>query len=877
MHKNLLEYFNGDKFAADVWKKKYQAEGEITPDNMHRRLAKEFAGVERNYIEREKQQYNYHVTDESYINKNTLSNYGIIRDNLNEKSIYKLFKDFKYIIPQGRVMAGLGIKESFRSLSNCLRLPPPKDSYSSIMYTDTMLVSAAKRGCGYGLGLSNLRPSGTFVSNAANSSTGATSFMERYSNSTREVAQKGRRGACLLDMSIFHPDVLEFITKKKDRTKVTGANISVKLYDEFMKAVEKDEDFILRFPCDLKVDIIFDNTIPYNQLMPYSKNGKEIGYIKRIKAKKYWETIIENAWENAEPGLFFWDRVIDYDPSSVYSKYFIDGTNACGEQPMAVYDSCRLILLNLYSFVKNPFTVYAEIDYDMLYKMSYEQLRLGDDLVDLEIEYIDRIIQKILSDKLPEKENQIEFDLWSNVRDMAISGRRVGCGITALADMIAAIGVRYDSEKSIRIIAKVMKTKMRAELDCSTDLAILRGTFKGCNNSSEFEFHSEENGADTYYTGKNDFYQMLLFEFPEETKRMMTKGRRNVNWSTIAPAGSVSIIAKTENFCNMSSGCEPSFMPFHMRKTKINPSDKNVRVDFVDQNGDSWMEYPIIMGAFKEWLKEYCNDNSFEQIVVEKMDKTDIENYFEISPWYKSTANDINWKARIKIQSILQKYTTSAISSTLNLPKDISQEEVSAIYLTGWKEGLKGITIYRDGCRIGVLTKESSSDHFESKDAVKRPKELQAEAYHSTSKGNSYHVIVGLLENKPYEIFIDDSDNKYSREGFIVKEGRGRYVFQNGGTPINIRTFMNDEQEAITRLVSTSLRHGVSIGFICDQLKKTNGDIFSFTKSLARVLAKYITEDTPIGKSTCEDCGSENLKYQEGCLSCLDCGESKCN
>ena len=800
-------------------------------------------------------------------NFDKISDYGKKRSHLTEKDIYKLFRNFKYIIPQGRVMAGLGVKESFRSLSNCLRLPPPKDSYSSIMYTDTMLISSAKRGCGYGLGLSNLRPADTFVSNAANTSTGAPSFMERYSNSTREVAQKGRRGACLLDMSIFHPDVLEFITMKKDRTKVTGANISVKLYDEFMEAVKKDEDFILRWPCNLFEDSkVKVDTDKYNELFPtITVTGKK-GYIKKIKAKEYWDEIIENAWENAEPGLFFWDRVINYDPSSVYSKYFIDGTNACGEQPMAVYDTCRLILLNLYSFVKYPFSEVAEIDYDMLYKVSYEQLRLGDDLVDLEIEYIDRIINKINEDDLPEEEKAIELTLWKNVKDMAETGRRVGCGITALADMIAAIGLKYDSKKGMDVIAKVMKTKELGELHAGIDLAILRGTFSGWDPNLEFGLD------DLDFKGKNDFYETLLVEFPVEAVTMFKYGRRNVNWSTIAPAGSSSIVAKTDNHFNLSAGCEPQFMPFHMRKTKVNPGDKNVRVDFVDQNGDSWMEYPIMMGAFKEWLLAQPHREGF---IINRLSNEKMKEWFKKSPWYGSTANDINWNTRIKIQGILQKYTTSAISSTLNLPNDVSQEEVSAIYLAAWKEGLKGVTVYRDGCRTGVLTTDSSNDRFESKDAVKRPEELEAHTHYSTSKGESYHVIVGLLEDKPYEIFIDDSDNKYSREGIIVKEERGKYVFKNGGDPINIRTFMNDEQEAITRLVSANLRHGTNVKFIVEQLQKTPGDMFSFTKSLARVLKKYI----PNGESStvhCLDCNSNNVRFQEGCQTCMDCGSSKC-
>lgn len=875
MNKKLLEYYNGDKFSAGVWYDKYRKEGELTPDDMHRRLAEEFGRIEAKYYEQEYQDTAYPGNKLGEL----LSKYGQTRDWLDEEAIYELFKDFKYIIVQGRVMAGLGVEESYRSLSNCLRLPPPKDSYSSIMYTDTMLVSAAKRGCGYGLGLSNLRPDTAFVSNAANSSTGAASFMERFSNSTREVAQKGRRGACLLDMSILHPDVLEFITKKKDLTKVTGANISVKLSDEFMEAVENDDHFILRFPCDMGIDGWAED-LPLNELKKIGNNK----FYKKVEAKKYWKEIIQNAWETGEPGLFFWDRIINYDPSNVYEKYYIDGTNACGEQPMAIYDTCRLILLNLYSFVKNPFTPEAEIDYDLLYKMSYEQLRLGDDLVDLEIEYIDRIINKINFDDLPDEEKAIDLALWKNVKDMAESGRRVGCGITALADMLAALNVKYDSDEALIIIEKVMKTKLKGELDATTDLAIIRGTFKGWDGNKEFQVKMDSHGKPVY--GKNDFYDMLINEFPTRAEKMFFNGRRNVNWNTIAPAGSTSIIAKTQDFSNISAGCEPQFMCYYMRGKKVNPDNSNVRVDYIDADGEAWQEFPVVMGGFKQFIKNnwrelgmpYSEDPDFEQ--VELLSKEQIENCYKQSPYYLATANDIDWVKRIKIQSILQKYTTSAISSTLNLPKDVSKKTVNDIYFAGWKEGLKGVTIYRDGCRRGVLNATSSSTQFEYKDAVKRPNELKAHAHQSTSKGTSYHVLVGLLDDKPYEIFIDNSDNKYSSEGRIVKEDRGKYVFKNGGDPVVIREFMTPEQQAITRLVSMNLRHGIQIKFVVEQLQKIDGDMFSFAKSLARVLKKYIVDGEKASHITCgnPDCTGDgtNITYQEGCATCQDCGNSKC-
>jgi ribonucleoside-diphosphate reductase alpha chain len=404
----------------------------------------------------------------------------------------------------------------------------------------------------------------------------------------------------------------------------------------------------------------------------------------------------------------------------------------------------------------------------------------------------------------------------------------------------------------------------------------LRGTFVGWKADSEFY-----RAVDGTLEGTNDFYQMLVDEFPGEAELMYRYGRRNVNWSTIAPAGSTSIIAQTEDFPNMSAGCEPQFMCYYMRSKKVNPDSSNVRVDYVDDNGDSWQEYPVVMGGFKQFIKNnwgelglpYSEDPDFEQ--VEILTKEQIEDCYKQSPYFGTTANDIDWLKRVKIQGVLQRYTTSAISSTLNLPKDVTKKTVSDIYFAGWKEGVKGITIYRDGCRTGVLNASSKSSRFEPKDAVKRPQELLAETHYSTSKGESYHVIIGLLEDKPYEIFIDNSENRYSKEGKIVKEARGTYVFKNGGDPVTIKDFMSPEQQAITRLVSMALRHGTAIVFVVEQLQKIDGDMFTFAKSLARVLKKYIPDGAP-STETCQDCGSENVKFQEGCSTCMECGSSKC-
>lgn len=861
MEKELLEYFDNDVLAAEVWSNKYKAEGEVTPDDTHRRLAKEFARVEKDW---------WNNKEPTELPDN-LSDYAYRRNELDESAIYELFKDFKYIVPQGRVMASLGVLESYRSLSNCLRLPPPKDSYSSIMYSDTMLVSAAKRGCGYGLGLSNIRPKGTLVKNAARHSSGTVSFMSRYSNSTREVSQSGRRGACLVDLDINHPDSLEFINSKIDRTMITGANISVKTWDAFFEAVENDEDYILRFPCDMELNPhevrhMEREGLEYDTLYPLTM---ERGYIKKIKAKEYFDAIVHNAWENAEPGLFFWDKVINYDPSSVYSKYFIDGMNACGEQPMPVFSTCRLILLNLFSYVKNPFTKEAEIDFDLLYKMAYEQMRLGDDLVDLEIEYIDRILGKIESDDLPDEEKAIEKTLWEKVKDMAMSGRRVGCGITALGDMIAALGLKYDSEEALAIVDKVMAKKMGAELDCNIDLAILRGTFEGWDKNKEYESYKLED--DFAILGKNQFYTSILENFPEKAYRMYKHGRRSVNWNTIAPGGSMSIMTQTT-----SSG-EPIFMPYYMRRKKINPDEEGVRVDFKDQSGDTWQEFAVVHPKFKEWMIVNIKPGATHtEEAFSKLTKEDLQKAFEISPWYKSTANDIDWVKRVEMQSILQKYTTSAISSTINLPNDVSEGEVAEIYMEAWKQGLKGVTVYRDGSRSGVLVSENATeeDKFESKNAPKRPKVLEADVHNITALGEQFTVIVGLFNSKPYEVFVSKGSLKKGRTT-LTKLTKGRYKLDEEVLELDA----SDAEIALTRMISTSLRHRTNIKFIVEQLNKADGLVASFSKAVARTLKKYIP-DGEKSKTLCQnpDCTGDrtNVVFQEGCLRCNDCGSSAC-
>tara|TARA_R110001606_G_scaffold8292_4_gene36338 strand:+ start:7481 stop:10075 length:2595 start_codon:yes stop_codon:yes gene_type:complete len=862
---NKLDYFKGDELAASVWAGKYQVDGEETPDDMHKRMAAEFARVEQNYIHKEK-------TDLVTVFKtggadSPLSNYGKNREKLTEGRIYQLFKDFKYIVPQGSIMSMLGHPTKIGSLSNCFVVGQPHDSYGGIMQKDQQLTQLMKRRGGVGIDISTLRPDSVNVSNAAGSSTGAVSFMERFSNTTREVAQKGRRGALMITIDCRHPDVFDFVNIKKDKTKVTGANISVNLRDDFMLAVKNDEDYILRFPCDAEVRHTEEYCDEDYNILIDKGDGN---YIKKIKAKELYDSIVENAWDNAEPGQMFIDRQWSYSPDGVYPQYRGVTTNPCGEIFMQMYDACRLMALNLFGFVKDPFTDKAQIDYDLLYKMSYEQQRLADDLVDLELEHIDRILLKIEDDPEPLEIKRSELELWLNIRKVAASGRRTGCGFTALGDMLAAIGVKYDSRQGKATIDKVMETKMKGELDCTIDLAITRGTFDGWDSTLELEEGIEDPETMNY---GNDFYMMLWEKFEYQANRMKQHGRRNVSWSTVAPTGSVSILTQT------TSGLEPLFMPYYMRRKKVNPGEQGVRVDFTDQNGDNWMEYPILHTKFRDWLVTYLSkvEQEHKPNDVNTMTNEELEVYFQISPWYGSTANDINWIERVNIQAIIQKYTTHSISSTINLPNDVTKEEVSKIYLASHEAKLKGVTIYRDGCRTGVLVSENTKNKssFEYKDAIKRPRELEGEVHLSRTKDVNYKVIIGLLNNKPYEVFIDESENEFSGLGMIYKKSKSQYFFKKNDVTIDISSNMTDEQAAITRLVSTSLRHGTDIKYIVEQLKKSDGDMFSFTKSLARVLKKYIPDGE---KSTvsCEECGSENVIFEEGCSKCLDCGSSKC-
>lgn len=850
---DLLNYFNGDELAASTWKNKYAMEGETTPDDMHRRLAKEFGRIEREYANN---------TPMSQKDRLVLSPYGNERKELKEEDIYELFKNFKYIIPGGSVMSGLGTGKLV-SLSNCFVIGSPVDSYSSIMNTRSQQVQLMKRRGGVGYDLSNLRPRGAAVNNAAKSSTGAASFMDVCSDITNEVAQNGRRGALMLSISINHPDIEEFITKKQDLTKVTGANISVKVTDEFMRAVINDEDYLLRWPVHANYDPSQSEEMEYDKLLCLGEAlpAEKRVCLKKIKARKLWNTLMHCAYNTAEPGIMFENAMHDYAPDGVYPEFKMIGTNPCGEIPMGPFDSCRLIHINLTSYIKDPFTEESYIDKDLLYKHSYEAMRLADDLVDLELEAIDRIIN-IVNDE----SDFVEFNLWSRIRETTRRGRRAGLGFTGLADAIAMLGLKYDSDEGIQKIEDLMRIIFKGQLDSQIDMAIERGAFPAWDSHKEYTVIP--------HRGKNKWYEFLSDNFHTEAIKMKCLGRRNISWSTVAPTGTVSIMAQC------SSGIEPVFLSFYRRKRKcMSPNDK---VDYTDVKGEKYTLFTVVHPNLAKWLcystfKGNFNDPEY----LEKLqDMEYLKEAFKKSPYYGSTALEIDWKQRIKLQGIVQKYITHSISSTINLPKEITEEEIADIYIEAWRTGNKGQTIYRDGCREGVLNKIEKSDTGNNRQAPKRPKELEADYHQVKIKGEQFIVLIGLLEGKPYEIFafrplrpIDIPPHK----GKIIKKSKMHYSFDSKFIQLSDLQLANTniEEKAATLYASMLLRHGVSIEYIIKTAKKVNENITSFSSAMCRILAKYIKPSEVKGE-VCPECGG-NLVRDNGCLHCIDCGYSRCD
>lgn len=831
------DYFNGEELPAKVFVDKYAMKDlngkiyENTPEQMHWRLAKEFGRIERNF-----QGTKLNGTDTS-----KLSEYGKTREILSPQRIFDMFKDFKYIIPQGSVMAILGNEFVIGSLSNCIVLPELHDSYGGILFADQELVQLMKRRCGVGLDLSTLRPSGHSVTNAAGSSTGPVSFMERFSNTTREVAQSGRRGALMLTIDIEHPDVENFITVKQDLTKVTGANISVRLSDEFMNAVKNDTEYTHRFPLD-------------ENLKPGQEQIK-----KTIKARDLWDVIIKAAHTSAEPGLIFWDRQHKYSTSSVYPGFRNTSTNPCSEIAMQGGDSCRLIAINLFGCVVNPFTEEAYFDYDKFYEVTYESQRLMDDLVELELEAVSKIIAKIESDPEPQHIKQVELDTWKMLYEAGKKGRRTGLGFTALGDAIAALGLKFDSEESIATIDKIMRTKLRGEFDSSVDMSIERGSFEG------FDVKVEQT---------SEFVHMMRDEFNDLYARMLAHGRRNISISTVAPTGSLSILAQT------SSGLEPVFMLSYKRRKKINDgaNDKNLKVDFVDSMGDKWQEFVVCHPKLKQWME-----------VTGETDETK-------SPYAGSTAPEIDWVKRVEMQAVIQKYITHSISSTINLPSDVSVEKVGEIYLKSWEMGLKGITVYRDGSRSGVLIsndapKEAATAIYENH-APKRSKSLDCDVIRFTNKGEKWIGFVGLFEGRPYEVFTGKADDM--KIPYYVETGKIRKNKVDEGSKYDFVYVDKDQNEAVVewmnktfdkhywnyaKMLSGILRHGMPLPYVVDLINSLNLDddlITTWKNGISRMIKKYIPDGTVAGDKVCKSCKSESVIYQEGCLVCNNCGSSKC-
>lgn len=845
--KEALLYFSGDELASQVWVDKYCLRNndgdlfELSPMDMHYRLTNEFHRIELKY-------------------KNPLS----------REEIFELFNGFKYLIPGGSPMAGIGNDYLISSLSNCFVIHNQYDHYGSIFITDEEQVQLMKRRGGVGHDLSMLRPAGSSTSNSAKSATGVVPFMKRYSNSTGEVAQVGRRGALMLSLSINHPDAENFIKAKQDKVNVVYANISLRISDDFMRTVVNDDDYYQTFPIDLgaeKISIEFEgldlNEVPYDKLI----EGKTRNvFLKRVRARKLWKMIIEGAWTYAEPGVLFWDKIIKESPARGYGEEWSEkSTNPCAELPLPGYDSCRLMALNLYSYVVNPFQSNSYFDFERFKIDVRKSQRLMDDLVDLEIEKIEAILIKIKNDPEPESYKIVEFNLWNKILSKVSKGRRTGLGVTAEGDMLAALGIIYGSDESIEFTEKVHKTLAVESYISSIILASERGCFK------EWKLEND---------GYSEFLQRLIPELPEEFIEMYQfTGRRNIGNLTIAPTGSVSILTQT------TSGIEPAFLIHYKRRRKISP-DATI-YDYKDEVGDKWLEYNVFHHKFVEWFDKnwYKLDVKWFDIdykpELETLSDDQIQQIILKSPYNNSTSKDVNWLSKVKMQGVIQKWVDHSISVTVNIPKETSVEDVDKIYQTAWESGCKGCTIYRDGSRSGVLVKSEPSN-FDYQDGVKRPEVLPCNIHRLTALKQKWVVLVGLNNGKPFEIFtLRDIDNQIFpekiTEGLIKKERKRVYSLTgvlNGKEYFidDISKHMTDDEAVDTRKYSLMLRSRIHPKHIVEQIDKYS-TITSFDKAISRVLKLYL--DGHSSKDKCENCGS-TLEFVEGCLVCKNCGFSKC-
>lgn len=830
-------YFGGDSLAANVWANKYalkNAEGhllELTPDDMHRRIAREIARIEKKYP-----------------------------NPMGEEELFELMRHFRYLVPQGSPMAGIGNSYQIGSLSNCFVIgnEGSADSYGAIMKTDEEQVQLMKRRGGVGHDLSHIRPKHSLVKNSAMTSTGIVPFMERYSNSTREVAQEGRRGALMLSISVAHPDSEHFIDAKLEAGKVTGANISVKITDEFMRAVINDTDFVQHFPVGSDHPTV----------------------TKTIKARELWKKIVYNAWKSAEPGILFWDTILRESIPDSYADlgFRTVSTNPCGEIPLCTYDSCRLMAINLYNYVDKPFTAEASFDSDLFIRHVHKGQRIMDDIIDLELEKIDRIIDKIDSDPENEEIKARERTMWFNIKKKAIQGRRTGFGITAEGDMLAALGTRYGSDEATAFSIEVHKILAIEAYRSSVMLARERGPFPLYDTTRELN---------------NPFILRLKEAAPDVYEEMKNYGRRNIAMLTIAPTGSVSILTQT------TSGLEPVFAVSYKRRRKVNPNDKNVKITFKDEVGDTWEEYNVFHHNFVAWLKS----KGYDLEEVSRMDDKDLKNILRKSPYFKATANDVDWVAKVKMQGAVQKWVDHSISVTVNVPNETKEELIGTIYETAWKVGCKGMTVYRDGSRAGVLVNNESREKKKSKEentefretrAPHRPDRLEAEVVRFQNDYEKWVAVVGILNGRPYEIFTGVSEDfwvpTWVQKGWIVKtrpDGvSSRYDFQfedRQGYKITIeglsRSF-NKEYWNYAKLISGILRHGMPLPFVVNLISKLHFDVDSINtwkNGVERTLKKFIPDGTKAAERTCPKCNDqEGLVYQEGCLVCKSCGYSKC-
>ncbi|TGY03333.1 adenosylcobalamin-dependent ribonucleoside-diphosphate reductase [Muribaculum sp. NM65_B17] len=827
-----LDYFGGDELAARVWVTKYALKDsfgnlfEKTPDDMHRRIAREIARVENNY-------------------PNPMS----------EDEVFELIRNFKYIVPQGSPMSGIGNNYQVGSLSNCfvIGIDGTPDSYGGIMKIDEEQVQLMKRRGGVGHDLSHIRPKGMPVKNSALTSTGLVPFMERYSNSTREVAQDGRRGALMMTVSIKHPDSEAFIDAKMIEGKVTGANVSVRIDDDFMQAAVDNKPYVQQYPVDSDEPMVK----------------------KEVEAAALWGKIVHNAWKSAEPGVLFWDTVTRESVPDCYADlgFRTISTNPCGEIPLCPYDSCRLLAINLYSYVRNPFTPEASFDFDLFKMHVAKAQRMMDDIIDLEMEKIDKIIDKIDSDPENAEVKQTERHLWEKIRSKTLKGRRTGVGTTAEGDMIAALGLRYGTPEATDFSVEVHKALAIAAYGSSVNMAKERGAFE------VYDAEREKN---------NPYINRLREASPELYDEMVANGRRNIACLTIAPTGTTSLMTQT------TSGIEPVFLPVYKRRRKVNPNDPEVHIDYVDETGDAFEEYIVYHPKFLKWME--VND-------IERRDsytQEELDALVARSPYYKATSNDVDWMEKVKMQGRVQKWVDHSISVTINLPSDVTEDLVNRLYVEAWRSGCKGCTVYRDGSRSGVLVAVEKKAEPTVKEADahvhKRPIELEADVVRFQNNKEKWIAFVGLLDGEPYEIFTglaDDEDGifcpKSVTHGKIIKaiddKGNKRYDFQfvnKRGYKTTIEGLsdkFNPEYWNYAKLISGVLRYGMPI----DQVLKLVGtleldsqSINTWKMGVERALKKYLPNGTKANGQKCPNCGNDTLIYQEGCLICTSCGTSKC-